>query len=651
MKSHLTPILVVALAASSIQAQAPDTATLSAMVISATKSPASRASLTQPVTVLSGEELRSRGITRVSDALRLVPGATLVQNGSTGSVNTLFLRGGESRYTKVLIDGVAVNSPGGFFDFSHLTTDNVERIEIVRGPASVLYGADAVSGTVRIFTRQGRGPLSFNAEGRAGKFDTREANVETNGASKHIRFSLGGGAHRTDGILPFNNNYYNGTLSGSLGITPRDGTDAIVTSRYTDAEFHYPTDYTGAPVDSNSYRVQHRFTVGVDANQRLAETVKARVALGSNEVSDLTEDIGIPFGASVSQHSADLSRNKRRSAEGGLEFTLPASTLVLGGEYVSESERSKSSAGAVGGPQTPTSQFEASRHNTALYSELVTNAKSGSSVTLALRRDDNSDYDAFTTYRAGFSVPAGTSSRIRASISTAFNAPAFNQLRPTLFTTGSPDLAPERARAWEIGAEQTIAYGILRVSASYFNQRFSDLIQFVSGGPPDFLGSYANVAQAQSNGWEAEAVLTPVSAWSGSASYTVAKPHVTRVDESFTGSLQPGDPLIRRPRKSGTGTLTWSRPSTGSLSFIASYVGERPDYDFNQFPSPLVTLPAYTKLDVAGSRNLYRSRSEKSAFQLTFRVENVLDRKYEDVLHYPAPRRSYLIGARLTGSM
>ena len=113
-------------------------------------------SVTQPVTVITGEELRARGITRVSDALRSVPGATLVQNGSVGSVNSLFLRGGESRYTKVLIDGVAVNAPGGFFDFSHLTTDNIERIEVVRGPASVVYGADAVSGVIQIFTRPPR---------------------------------------------------------------------------------------------------------------------------------------------------------------------------------------------------------------------------------------------------------------------------------------------------------------------------------------------------------------------------------------------------------------------------------------------------------------------------------------------------------------
>src|SRR5678815_4948147 len=189
-------------------AQSPDTATLSAVVISATKSPASRISLTQPVTVITGAQLRSRGITRVTDALRTVPGAILVENGSTGSVNSMFLRGGESRYTKVLIDGVPVNAPGGFFDFSHLTVDNIERIEIVRGPASVVYGADAVSGIVQIFTRQGRGKLTVMADGRAGTYKTREGGLEISGASPRARYAIGGGAHRTDGILSFNNQYY-----------------------------------------------------------------------------------------------------------------------------------------------------------------------------------------------------------------------------------------------------------------------------------------------------------------------------------------------------------------------------------------------------------------------------------------------------------
>src|ERR1700693_6351311 len=150
------------------RSQANDTVHLGTVVVSASKVPKPASSLSQPVTVLLGEDLRARGVTRVSDALREVPGAALVQNGSYGAVTSLFLRGGESRYTKVLIDGVPVNAPGGFFDFSHLTTDNIDSIEIVRGPASVLYGADAVSGIVQVFTRKGSDELRASFGARAG---------------------------------------------------------------------------------------------------------------------------------------------------------------------------------------------------------------------------------------------------------------------------------------------------------------------------------------------------------------------------------------------------------------------------------------------------------------------------------------------------
>jgi vitamin B12 transporter len=641
------------LAASAARAQSTDTTNLGPIVISATKAPSSRVSVTQSVSVIIGDELRARGITRVSDALRAVPGAALVQSGSVGSLTSLFLRGGESRYTKVLIDGVAVNSPGGFFDFSHLTTDNIERIEVVRGPGSVVYGADAVSGIVQIFTRQGKGRLSTFVDARAGNYGSRELTIDANGTGGPLRYSLGGGMRRTDGMVSFNNNYYNGTLSASAGLTPTEGSDVLASARYTNAEFHYPTDFTGAPVDSNSYRVQHRLTVGIDAKSRFSEKVTGRVQAGTNEVSDLTEDIAHSFSTDAPGplvHSALLSRNKRRSAEASLAFHLPeSSTLTFGAEYMNESEKSANASGPVGGPTSPTSTFDADRHNTALYSELTATSKTGSSIALSARRDDNSDFDAFNTYRAGASVPLGESSRLRASIGTSFNAPAFNQLRATLYTAASPDLKPERGRSREVGVEQTLAYGTVRIAASYFSQRFRDMIQFVNGSAPTFLGTFANLAEAESNGYEAEITLTPGGPLSATASYTLAEPRVTRVSEAYTGDLRPGDPLIRRAKHSGSASLTWNERRTGSLTIIGTYVGERPDLDFTQFPAPMVTLPEYYKIDVAATKTLLRTSSGRSGISVTGRVDNALDKKYEDVLNFQAPRRTWLIGARLEG--
>ena len=628
-------------------AQATDTAQLGIVVVSASKVPKPANSLTQAVTVLSGDDLRARGVARVSDALREVPGAALVQTGSYGAVTSLFLRGGESRYTKVLIDGVPVNASGGFFDFSHLTTDNIDRIEIVRGPASVLYGADAVSGIVQIFTRRGSSDPRASIGARGGTYHSVDIDADAAGPTPLGGFSLGAGRHSTNGILPFNNEYQNGTLSSALTLARGAAGEARLSARYTAAEFHYPTDFAGQPVDSNSYRTQHRLTVGFDAARSLNSIIQARFLAGSNDVSDLTEDIAVPFGGTTPEHSAFKSRGYRRSAEGRLAFFLPTdATITVGAVYEREHENSSAGSGAVGGPTVQTDSFDASRRNVAYYSELLGNLTERLSYTLSGRLDDNSDYDRFGTYRIGANAELLPALRLRASVSTAFNAPAFSQLRPTLYTVGSPNLRPERIRSAEIGAITSFRPDLVQLSASYFAQRFSDLIQYVNGGPPTFKGSYANLTGATSNGYEAELQVSPVRNWRGSASYTFVKPRVREIDPSYQGGDQVGDALIRRPSHSGSLVVSYAVPSSASLGASVSYVGKRPDTDFAQFPSPRVTLPSYTKLDL--SAELPITGAHRGGLKLSGRIENAFDKRYEDVLHYAAPGRTILIGARAT---
>jgi len=649
MKSRLLTLTVVGFAATAGKtlAQSTDTSQLGTVVVSASKVPRPAATLSQAVTVISGDDLRARGVTRVSDALREVPGATLVQSGSYGAVTSLFLRGGESRYTKVLIDGVAVNASGGSFDFSHLTTDNIDRIEIVRGPASVLYGADAVSGIVQIFTR--RASASRVSLGvRGGTYHSVDVDADVAGASSLGGFTGAAAQHSTDGILPFNNEYRNGTLSSSLSLARSASGDALLSARYTTAEFHYPTDFTGAPVDTNSYRVQHRLTLGLDAGRNFSSSIQARFLAGSNDVIDLTEDIATPFGATSPQHSASRSRGYRRSLEGRVAFFLPGqTTLTVGGAFEGEGEHSSNAAATVGAPLAETDAFQARRHNVAYYSELLGAVTERLTYTVSGRLDDNSDYQRYATYRLGANASIISGLRLRGSLSSAFNAPAFNELRPTLYTVGSPDLRPERIHSAEIGVIASPAPRVLELTASYFTQRFSDLIQFVNGAPPDFKGSYANLTEATSNGYEAEAQLFPLSLWRGSASLTVVNPRVSSVDPGYGGTDRPGDALIRRPTHSGGATLSFV-PKLGSLSLAARYVGKRPDLDFTQFPSPRVTLPAYTKVDLSAEYPL--SAWRLSGLSINGRIDNLFDRRYEEVLHFGTPRRTFFLGARASTS-
>lgn len=645
LPSILASLPLIALLPLPLFAQALDTATLTTIVVSATKAPAPRETLAQAVTIISGEDLRRRGVTRVSEALREVPGAMVVQSGSYGAVTSLFLRGGESRYTKVLIDGVAVNSPGGFFDFSHLTTDNIERIEIVRGPASVVYGADAVSGIVHIFTRNGERGQQVRAGARGGSFGSLNADADVSGGNDRMTYSAGAAAHRTSGTLPFNNQYNNGTLSSAVSLGNATTASARLSARYSAAEFHYPTDFTGQPVDSNAYRTQHRLTVGLDAKRQLLRSLEARVLAGSNEVSDLTEDLTEPFGGGTPVRAFFRSRARRNTAEARLTFAtsgrVSASTGVA---FERERERSSNSAGPLGGELLTSDAFIASRSNVGYYAELLGSAADRLSLAASARLDDNSDYGNFTTYRLGASLGIIPRLRIRGSLSTAFNAPAFSQLRPTLYTVGSPGLDPERSRAAEAGLEARALGGAFRIEASVFRQRFDDLIQYVNGGPPDFKGSFANLTGATANGYEAAAELRSSRGLHGRVSYAVVEPRVSRLAADYDGGQSVGDALIRRPSHSGGASVGFFTARGGSLGVAATYVGKRADLDFAEFPSPTVTLPSYTRVDLSADHPLFhRGRANLS---LSARVENLFNRKYEDVLRFAAPGRAVFVGLR-----
>lgn len=650
MKSIIRRTLALLFSASTIgHAQQADSVRLPNVVVSATKAPSDRSRLGVPVTIITGAELQAKGITRVVDALREAPGISIVQNGSVGSVSSMFLRGGESRYTKILLDGVPLNAPGGYIDLSHLTTDNIERIEIVRGPSSVVHGADAVVGVVQIFTKGGGGAARTLASARTGSHGTREVSLSTTGQGGMSTYSLGGGFHSTEGIHAFNNEYKNGTVSGSLSVPVENVANFRLVTRYTTAEYHYPTDYTGAPVDSNSYRVQHRLITSVQADRDITSSLRAVVSAGGNDVRDLTEDIQVPFGSTTRFNMASRSVVFRRFGDARLSARLAdAATLSVGTSYQREREASANLSGPVGGTRAETGSFSAARTNAAFYSEILGSALQKVSYTLSGRLDRNSDFGNFGTQAAGLSVQALPETRIRASFGTAFNAPAFAQLRPTLYTVASPDLKPERSTTWQVGVEQIVAPG-LTISGTLFRQRFRQMIQYVSGGPPSFMGSYSNLASASADGSELEANIDP-ERWSENlrglhvrANYSEVRPKVSGLDAGYSGSLQVGDALIRRPTHSGNLSVSLAR-SLWDLSTIVSYVGRRPDLDFSQFPSPTITLDAYTKVDVAGSWSLPFNRY--GTWAATARAENVGGRKYEDVVGFEGPGRTVYVGVR-----
>src|SRR6185436_4719852 len=164
---------------------------------------------------------------------------------------SLFLRGGESDYVQVLVDGVSLNGPGGTFDLGSLTTDNVDRIEIVAGPTSVLYGSDAVAGVVQIFTRRGQGKPAVEIGTQAGTYNSISLDAGFQGGDDHLDYSFALSRFTTDGSYAFNNHHRNVVGSGRVHLAPDARTDATFTVRHGDAVFHYPTDGAGLLVDHN----------------------------------------------------------------------------------------------------------------------------------------------------------------------------------------------------------------------------------------------------------------------------------------------------------------------------------------------------------------------------------------------------------------
>jgi vitamin B12 transporter len=535
----------------------------------------------------------------------------------------------------VLVDGVVVNDPGGDIDLAHITLENVERIEIVRGPASALYGSHAMTGVIQIFTKQGRGPASLSASARAGTFDTREGEGTLSAGSERVGGTVAAFRTQTDGILAFNNRYRNTAAGGTLRFTPDERTDARLALRWRDGVFHFPTDGNGNVVDRNAFREERRFLASLDAGRRFGERIEGRLLLGYNDAR-LTNDDAQDDAGDTQGFYAFFSRTavRRASADARVNVHLPSAVVLTGGaELVSERERTESASQSEFGPFV-TPRETADRLNRALYGQLFANVGRRLTLTTGGRVEDNEAFGSFATYRASAGIRVGAGARLRASIASAFKAPTVLEHYGTAgFVLGNPELDPERSRSWEAGIDQELGRRAM-VSLTYFDQRFRDMIQIVPA--PGGASTYANLDRASSRGVELEATTmlhTNLTA-RGSASWLR-----TRNEET-------GERLLRRPGFLASLTTTL-RGSRGSLATTIMHNGRRDDLDFSDFPAPRVRLDPFTTVELAGELRVIGGGTESRAMHLTLRALNLFDEQYEQVLNFDAPGRTILVGARV----
>lgn len=629
-----------------VRVETADTFELRELVVTATRMPLPRDAVPAPVAVLDGAELRARGVSRVAEALAGVPGVDVVETGSWGGRASLFVRGGESDHVQVLVDGVPVNGVGGAVDLATLSMDDVERIEVVRGPASVLYGSDAVSGVIQVFTRRGGGPTRVSASARAGSHGTSDVDASAEGSAGPLAWSLTAGRFDTDGVLEVNNSFRNDLVSGRLALFAGGSTDASVSVRHTDAIFRYPTDGAGRLVDENAYQTTKETTGSLRVARLFADRFRGTLRLGAHR-----SDVGI-VDLPDDEEDPDLLRSaqevRRLETEFQGDLHLGGGSVLSVGAVLSRArESSVTHVESAFGPFD--SEGEADRDSRGLYVQALTRALPRLSLTAGARLEDSETFGTHTTWRGGVVVSAAAGLRLRGVLGTGFKEPTLIESFGIGTIRGNPDLEPEESRSWEAGADLELADGRALLGATWFDQRLRNLIDFTFAPPSEDDPNYFNVAGATSRGLELEASARPVQGVSLSASYTLLDTEVTDpgFDAGDDALFAPGQPLLRRPRHSASLAASWSTPAVGTWGAALRWTGERLDQDFTDFPPVRVALPSYTVVDAWASYPVLAGRGARPGLDLTLRAENLLDAEYENPANFPGRGRTILAGARM----
>ncbi len=601
------------------------------IIVTGALTPLATRDLGSATTVITRADIEQRQARYVADLLRAVPGFAISQTGVTGSQIQVRVRGAEANHVLVLIDGVRANDPatGDEFRWEYLTTSNVERIEVVRGPQSSLWGSDAIAAVVHVITRSGQQGSSFDGYVEGGSFATSNAGV--GGSLGSDRWSLSAGIERLEtdgGNISRVGNEDDGSdiTTGSLAAQFK-ATDALTFAaqlRVTDAWSQFdPVDFfvTGLPTDGDvSTEGENLYTsLGMQygtTESRVRHKLSARFSDSENRnyVADV-EDSSSSSDRTTFAYQADI----------GLGANLLSLAL--------ESERTDfEQRGAVifGDPN---------QNQTMDVSSFIAEYQGRSHAKLtwlvSARYDNNSEFDDAVTGRVSLAYALSDATTLRSNLGTGHKNPTFTELFgffPEQFV-GNPDLKPERSASFDLGIDQQMFDGTLLLQASLFKQDLEDEINGFVFDPQTFFFTAENeTTTSKRQGAELAARWQVSDTFDVVASYT------------YTVSEQDGEEEIRRPKHAGSLALDYrSLNERISASLAADYSGTRTDTFFPPFPEPMqtVTLGSYWLLDMTVQYQLSRSTSVYA------KGSNLLDEDYEQVYGYQTPDRAGYLGLRV----
>jgi vitamin B12 transporter len=657
------------------------------MVVSATRTQTSTNQSGGSVSIIADEDLLRSNQSLLSESLRGVPGFSVVQTGGRGGLTSIFVRGGESDYNKVLIDGVAVNEAGGLFDFAALTPENLDRVEVVRGPRSALFGSDAMTSVIQLVTRRGSTTTpEFEFSGEGGSFDYHRETAQLSGLARWFDYSGSFGIQTSDGRFQ-NNDYINRTASTNLGFQLSPRADLRVTSRWGNDTVGAPGPTASLFADPDQRQKRHALSLAGTFEhktssrwQQSARFIYSEFARHSFDpvAQDLTrpDTPPLPPFSFFPDSAFDFREHQKRA---GLHYqsiaTLGKSNILTAGvDFEHESTVFDDSFSGRVSPK---------RNNLGVYvqDQAAWRERFFATAGVRIERDAANvppDLKAALT-TLGSSVPAGEvgfgvtanpsiavslmarrhkevsmigATRLKASFGTGIKEPEMHEaFSPNTFFLGNPNLKPERARSFDAGVVQEFFNRRASIDLTYFENRFRDLIVFqfdpVTFGPiklPDgALTNFVNFDRASARGIELIGSARPTRQMRLTAGYTFLR---SRLDRAFDdASKEVGLSLLRRPRHSGSLEVAWVE-ARYDLTLNASFVGERRDIDpvsgsrFDQSGRPIFN-DGYTKLNAAGSYHVSRFVS------MFARVENLLNQNYEEVLGFPAYRLIFSAGLRL----
>jgi vitamin B12 transporter len=598
-------------------------ADLEEIVVTANRTPTPAKAVGSAVTVITREELEQRQVRLVSDALRSVPGVAVNRGGVLGAKTQVRIRGSEGNQTLVLLDGVELNDPSADseYDFANLLVQDVERIEVLRGPQSALYGSDAVGGVINIITRRGEGKPRLSAFAEGGTRNTAAGGASISGKEGRFDFLVSAQGLRTDGFSTASewrgfsekDGYENGTAFAKFGFQALDNLRFDFVGRGTDFEGESDDDFGNGPFDSDA---------GVDGKQFFGRA-QAKLDLMDGRWEHILgasrshlETRFLSAGDPTYENVGDKTKLDYQTSFSYRSDALP--DLSHKATFAAEHEEDEATT------DSSFSSFDRSISQTGLVGQYQLGVWDDLFLTGSVRHDQNDLFGDHTTYRlTGAYTFEATGTKLRASYGTGIKNPTLFELYGSTPTyNGNADLEPEKARGWDVGVDQSFLDNRLLLEATYFNQRIEDLIQG-SGQTSNNLDGTSRV-----DGVELAVSASPMENVTLRAAYT------------WTNGENPtGEELLRRPEHIASLDVNYSfLQNRANLNLGVVYNGDQQD---SVFGLGTVNLEEYVLINLRGGYKVTENA------EIYGRLENLLDEEYEEVYGYGSLGRTAIIGARV----